>query len=93
MSIEDASKTPDTSFLPLQVKMFGTHLDINDINDIFNMLINFHAYWYSSCHIIKINLILIDNKPTKTWRSMFIPIYHHDNNITISPQVYFSLYV
>ena len=51
MSIEDTSKIPDTSFLTPKVKAFGTHLDINDIKDIFNMLINFHAWLYSSSNI------------------------------------------
>ena len=43
MSIEDTNKKPDKRFLPPQVKAFGTHLVINDIKEIFNMLINFHA--------------------------------------------------
>ena len=43
MSIGDTSKTPDTNVLPPQVKAFGTHLYINDIKDILNMLIYFHA--------------------------------------------------
>ena len=43
MSIEDTRKTPDTNVIPPQVKDFVTHLDINDIKDIFNMLITFHA--------------------------------------------------
>ena len=42
MSIEDTRKTPDKLFLPLKVKDFGKHLDINDIKYIFNMLITFH---------------------------------------------------
>ena len=43
MSIEDTSKIPDTSFLPLQVKAFGAHLYTNEIKNLFNMLITFHA--------------------------------------------------
>ena len=43
MSIGDTRKTPDKNVLPSQVKAFGTHLYINDIKDIFNMSINFHA--------------------------------------------------
>ena len=43
MPIEDTNKTPDTIFMPLQVKAFETQLDINYIREMFNMSITFHA--------------------------------------------------
>ena len=43
MSIEDNRQTPYTNVLTPQVKAFGKHLDINDIKDIFKMIMTFHA--------------------------------------------------